>query len=728
VPNFKNIREQLLQAERVASDLETVAALDQSLASQAKANISKAKESQILQKMAELPIENMRDATESRVRTETLRKFGITNVASVYLSTEEQLERISGISEEAAKELKFIAEQMYAAISDSISYGIKIENLTVDDLNLLENVQGLELIRSDLRGNHTRIKPLAEKLKNSIAETKPLKSRIRWIFAGADKRNKALDAISNIAMVLGEPTTMVLADLAKQAFNHYESKAQEPVVEDFKKRSSDYYAVLEDVGGGNLKVGHKHFDEELIGKIEAENLDTSLIKATLRKYQIFGGKFALTQNRVILGDEMGLGKTMQALMVLSQRKSQGAERFLVVCPASVLVNWAREIESRSDLNFVKIHGEEQKSGLALWRSNAGVGLTTFDTLKAFDLTDDEIQALGVDTVVVDEAHYVKNMETGRTRTITRWLDRSPRVLFMTGTPLENRVSEFINLTSLLDINFSKQLNHAALSAGPDAFRHHAAPIYLRRNANEVLKELPELIEIREYCTWDGADYESYVKATTSGNFMGMRRAGMMPVREGVKSSKMERLLEIAGEAFAGGQKVIVFSYFKDVLNVVSQALGDRALGPITGSVSPQQRQALVDTFTQSTEPLALVGQIQAAGTGLNIQAASVVIICEPQVKPSLEVQAIARAHRMGQVRSVQVHRLLIPEGIDDLMTNMLARKQEEFDAYARDSALANSSVTAKDVDEESIAKVFVLEERKRLGIESKKEITIDEDD
>ncbi len=728
MPNFKNIREQLLQAERVASDLETVAALDQSLASQAKANISKAKESQILQKMAELPIENMRDATESRVRTETLRKFGITNVASVYLSTEEQLERISGISEEAAKELKFIAEQMYAAISDSISYGIKIENLTVDDLNLLENVQGLELIRSDLRGNHTRIKPLAEKLKNSIAETKPLKSRIRWIFAGADKRNKALDAISNIAMVLGEPTTMVLADLAKQAFNHYESKAQEPVVEDFKKRSSDYYAVLEDVGGGNLKVGHKHFDEELIGKIEAENLDTSLIKATLRKYQIFGGKFALTQNRVILGDEMGLGKTMQALMVLSQRKSQGAERFLVVCPASVLVNWAREIESRSDLNFVKIHGEEQKSGLALWRSNAGVGLTTFDTLKAFDLTDDEIQALGVDTVVVDEAHYVKNMETGRTRTITRWLDRSPRVLFMTGTPLENRVSEFINLTSLLDINFSKQLNHAALSAGPDAFRHHAAPIYLRRNANEVLKELPELIEIREYCTWDGADYESYVKATTSGNFMGMRRAGMMPVREGVKSSKMERLLEIAGEAFAGGQKVIVFSYFKDVLNVVSQALGDRALGPITGSVSPQQRQALVDTFTQSTEPLALVGQIQAAGTGLNIQAASVVIICEPQVKPSLEVQAIARAHRMGQVRSVQVHRLLIPEGIDDLMTNMLARKQEEFDAYARDSALANSSVTAKDVDEESIAKVFVLEERKRLGIESKKEITIDEDD
>ena len=202
---------------------------------------------------------------------------------------------------------------------------------------------------------------------------------------------------------------------------------------------------------------------------------------------------------------------------------------------------------------------------------------------------------------------------------------------------------------------------------------------------------------------------------------------MMPLREGVNSSKMERLLEISNEAFASGQKVIIFSYFRDVLTEVCRVLGDKALGPITGSVSPQQRQALVDAFSESSEPIALVGQIQAAGTGLNIQAASVIIICEPQIKPSLEVQAIARAHRMGQVRSVQVHRLLIPEGIDDLMTNMLMRKQEEFDAYARDSALANSSESAKDVNEESMAKVFVLEERKRLGINSDSQVKIEDE-
>jgi SNF2 family DNA or RNA helicase len=112
----------------------------------------------------------------------------------------------------------------------------------------------------------------------------------------------------------------------------------------------------------------------------------------------------------------------------------------------------------------------------------------------------------------------------------------------------------------------------------------------------------------------------------------------------------------------------------------------------------------------------LVGQIQAAGTGLNIQAASVVILCEPQIKPSLEVQAIARAHRMGQVRKVQVHRLILPESVDEQMLAMLAYKQSEFDDYARDSDLANQADGAKDASEESMAKVIVMEERKRLGI------------
>ncbi len=200
--------------------------------------------------------------------------------------------------------------------------------------------------------------------------------------------------------------------------------------------------------------------------------------------------------------------------------------------------------------------------------------------------------------------------------------------------------------------------------------------------------------------------------------MGMRKAGMMPSSTSLMSNKLERLLEITTEAFESGKKVIIFSYFKDVLALVAENLGDKSLGPITGAVSPVQRQALVDKFTESEEPLALVGQIQAAGTGLNIQSASVVILCEPQIKPSLEVQAIARAHRMGQVNVVQVHRLLIPESIDELMVDMLKRKQAEFDDYVKESELANSSSDAKDRGEEAISKLLIDEERKRLKVDA----------
>ena len=719
MPNFKEVKEQILSAQQIADQLSKAAELDESLVAETKKSISKAKESQVLQKLAQLPIENMKDATDKTVRIETLRKFGITSVSAVYMASQSQLERISGISPESAIELKYIADQMFAAVSESITYGINIDSITADDLGLLEKVQDLQAVRSELRGNQTKLRPIADGLQESIKSTKPLKSRFRWILAGKAKRNQALNGISQVAFYLGDPTTMVLAELTQRAFNKFEEAQRTEALKDFRNRASDYYAVLEDVGGAKPKIGALHLDAQLIESIENQLLDTSLLKATLRKYQVFGSKFALTQFRVILGDEMGLGKTMQALAVLSQRNALGAKHFLVVCPASVLVNWQREIQTRSDLSVIKIHGEDQKLSLDIWRKAGGIALTTFDTLKSFEITDDEIKELAVDTIIVDEAHYVKNLGTGRSRTIMRWLDRTPRVLFMTGTPLENRVNEFINLAFLLDRKFAGSLNKAALASGAEAFRREVAPIYLRRNSAEVLAELPELIEIDEYCTWEGANYPFYESAVIAGNFMAMRRAAMLPHLSGEIPNKMVRLLELVDEAFANNQKVIIFSYFREVLDYIYHSLGDKAVGPITGSVSSSARQEIVDAFTKSDQPVALVGQIQAAGTGLNIQAASVVILCEPQIKPSLEVQAIARAHRMGQVNNVRVHRLLVPESVDDQMVTMLAIKTAEFDSYARISHLADSATSAKTNSDDAIAKSVensIIEiERKRIG-------------
>jgi SNF2 family DNA or RNA helicase len=726
--NFKQSKASLELASRIAQDFERLLKQQEALIVGTKTAASKAKESRVLLELATLPVDRLKDATEETVRIETLRKYGFATVASIYNSSAIQLERIPGITLSAAHSLKALADQMYQAVAQSISYGIDLDDLTRADSELIENLQGLDHLRAATKNSTEKMKPIAHTLRNSLAQTQPFHSRFRWFFTGAEKKERALNAIQEITTLVKEPTTIALVEAARLGLDALEKRSSQPV-EEFKKRSSDYYAILEEVTNVRPNTAaNRHFNQDLLDKIQAQELDTSTIRATLRQYQTFGGKFALTQNRVIIGDEMGLGKTLQAISAIAHRSSTGATRFLVVCPASVITNWMREVDARSELPIIKIHGEDHKVSLQRWVETSGIGITTFDTLKSFDLSDEQIAALAVDTVIVDEAHYIKNISTGRTRTIAKWLERSPNVIFLTGTPLENRVDEFIALATLLDSKMGNDLSRVALAAGPESFRRTVAPIYLRRNTEEVLKELPELIEVIEYCTWEGVDKQMYLNAVASGNFMAMRQAAFN-AQPNMMPSKLERLVELVEESFESGQKVIVFSYFRSIIEQVMAALGERAIGPITGSVSSTQRQNIVDQFQNSPTPLALVGQIQAAGTGLNIQAASVVILCEPQIKPSLEVQAIARAHRMGQVRKVQVHRLILPESVDEQMLLMLERKQAQFDSYARDSDLANSASGAKDATEESMAKVIVMEERRRLGIQaSSDEVSITDEE
>ena len=713
--NFKESQTSLEQAGKIAQDLERLLKQQEGLISGTKAAASHAKESQVLLELAKLPVDRLKDATEETVRIETLRKYGFENIASIYNSSAIQLERIPGITLSAAQSLKALADQMYQAVAQSISYGIDLDDLTQADTELIENLQGLDYLRAATKNSTSKMKPIAQTLRNSLSQTQPLNSRFRWFFTGSEKKERALNALQQITYLVGEPTTIALVEAARYGLDALEKRSPQPV-EEFKKRSSDYYAILEEVTNVRPNTtANRHFNQELLDKIQAQELDTSTIKATLRQYQTFGGKFALTQNRVIIGDEMGLGKTLQAISAIAHRSTTGAIRFLVVCPASVITNWIREVTARSQLPIIKIHGDDHKTSLQRWVEMSGIGITSYDTLKSFEITDQQIASLKIDTVIVDEAHYIKNISTGRTRTIARWLDRSPNAIFLTGTPLENRVDEFVALAKLLDSSIGNTLSRAALAAGPESFRRTVAPIYLRRNTDEVLKELPELIEVSDYCTWEGVDKQNYIDAVVAGNFMAMRRAAFT-APPNMQSSKLERLLELVDESFESGQKVLIFSYFRSVIDKVVNALGERAIGPITGSVSSTQRQNIVDQFQESPVPLALVGQIQAAGTGLNIQAASVVIICEPQIKPSLEVQAIARAHRMGQVRKVQVHRLILPESVDEHMLEILARKQKEFNQYARPSDLADSVSDAKGVPEESIAKTIVKEERDRLGL------------
>jgi SNF2 family DNA or RNA helicase len=317
-------------------------------------------------------------------------------------------------------------------------------------------------------------------------------------------------------------------------------------------------------------------------------------------------------------------------------------------------------------------------------------------------------------LVVDEAHYVKNPDTRRSAAVRAWSDRVERVLFLTGTPMENRVEEFRNLVGYLKPELVDSIGEIDAVAGSESFRRAVGPAYLRRNQEDVLSELPELVTVDEWDEFGPEDAAAYREAVAARSFMAMRRAAYTS-GDPATCTKLRRLVEIADEAEANGRKVVVFSYFRDVLDLVCRTLGERAAGPLTGSVPPARRQELVDGFSATKGHAVLVSQIQAGGVGLNMQAASVVILCEPQVKPTLETQAIARAHRMGQIRRVQVHRLLAADSVDQRMLEILETKKELFDAFARRSDTAETMPEAVEIGP-SMARQVIAAERERLGL------------
>jgi SNF2 family DNA or RNA helicase len=173
-------------------------------------------------------------------------------------------------------------------------------------------------------------------------------------------------------------------------------------------------------------------------------------------------------------------------------------------------------------------------------------------------------------------------------------------------------------------------------------------------------------------------------------------------------------LEIVEEAEDNGRRVIVYSYFREVLDRVARLLPGHVFGPITGSVPANKRQEIVDRFSAAAGGAVLAAQIQAGGVGLNIQAASVVVICEPQLKPTTEWQAIARARRMGQLNSVQVHRLLSEDAVDERIVDILATKSRLFDEFARISETADAAPEAVDISEAELARRVLAAERERL--------------
>lgn len=679
------------------------------------------KEETIQKALVKIPIERLNDAGQG-LRLGVIKNSGIVNIAQLNNSSIAQLMAIRGVGEQTAYQAKSAAANVERSMRNSINVRIDPDQSTPRSTKLVRLLYIIKHASSEFSACNAFINQYRVKLITEIKQIKPALNKLRWLLSSASKKQNTITVLDGITEFSGSDTV----NKTIQHVANYKSILSvnyQMIWNDFATYSPEYYSLIEAITGVNQDTQKIKGDlpEDLISKVEAFELDLTLLKVSLRGYQEFGAKYALTQRHTLIGDEMGLGKTVQAIAALSHLKREGSKYFLVVSPASVLINWNREVIKHSHLKPINIHGYNRDSSMSLWAEDGGVAISTYETIKLVKPP----QTIKIDMLIVDEAHYAKNHSAQRTKAVQQLVKRSEYVLFLTGTPLENRLDEMKSLIGHLQPKIASEINTMSLLVDAQEFRHKVAPVYLRRNREDVLNELPDLIEMEEWVGFGPEEENLYRNAVAEGKFMFMRRAAWMGNCPET-SPKLNRLIEICEDGKENNRRIVIFSFFRTVISHISQALGERCLEPITGSVTPNRRQQIIDDFSKSPSGTVLICQIQAGGVGLNIQAASIVILCEPQIKPALETQAISRAYRMGQVHKVVVHRLLTENSIDERMIEMLGTKQQIFNTYARESDVANSSLQAKDITERSLIDKIVADEQERYGMQIRGSIVEEE--
>lgn len=683
-PEASYVRAMMDASVRIDGKLREIAESEQLQRKTAQHCAKLLREGRLRRELENMDIEQI-NRSKQGIRVGLLRSAGVNNVWQASQMSFQQICDIDGLGEQSAQRIRDTVKQIRRNTEENLRIRINVDDPAREDtelirsLYLLIHTKSLRVHADALyRGNH-------QALQEELALAQESLSGFGWLFKSRTKKEMILAGVDRLQRRLEGP----FGDgKLTAAWEQLMQIPEDTCWADYCANAPAYFAQLEQLGLQWEKedAAPGGIPAQLAAEIEAQELDLKYLKATLRSYQTFGTKYIVHQKRSLLGDEMGLGKTIQAIAAMAALKAEGKHHFMVVCPASVLVNWCREIQKHSTLEVTKVHGDDPEA-LLHWRMNGDVAVTTYESISCFQLPE----RFRICMVVTDEAHYVKNPETRRTKALLKLLEKTDYALFMSGTPLENRVEEMCFLTGCLQPELAKELEDVKFLSTAEQFRQQLAPVYLRRTRDDVLQELPDLTEKEQWCVLEGQEQRDYADAVMSGNFMAIRQVSWQ-VDDLKNSSKAKRLLELCEQAREQKRKVIVFSFFRSTLQKVVTLLGDRCMEPITGSINPQRRQEIVDEFAKAPDGAVLVSQVQAGGTGLNIQSASVIIFCEPQIKPSIENQAISRAYRMGQVRDVLVYRLLADDTIDERIMEILKTKQNLFDNFAEESVVGTESL------------------------------------
>ena len=644
------------------------------------------------------------------IKVNVLKNAGFNTVYDAFKASTWKLSSIYGISDDAAYTIHKKAEQIKERVSQNVKIKFNTDKKTQSGTWLLHAlylyIENKEAIKE--------ADNLDEKCFSKVRKLMETISKYDDIYKWHTANHQEKEIVYKSSGILSEIRDSEYVARAKHLINNIEisrsSISDKELWDYFEKNSARCYSELDELCPGLFGNSDTFYGlpEDLVKEIQDECIFPDGLLVTLRRYQEWGVKYILHQKNVLLGDEMGLGKTIQAIAAMVSLKNVGAKHFIVVCPASVIINWCREIETHSKLNAIKVHGKGRKSSIKQWIAKGGVAVTTYETTGVFDLPED----FKYDMLTVDEAHYCKNPEANRTINVKNLAGHTDRILYMTGTALENKVDEMIELISQLQPKIAQEIKQYSFMSTHETFKQKVAPVYYRRKREDVLTELPELIINKEWCTLNKDEKDIYEDTVLNGSYQSVRRVSWN-IDDLSKSCKMNRLKEIIQSAKDEDRKVIVFSYFLDTISKIKETLGSICTQPITGSINPRRRQEIIDEFNDNPPGSVLLAQIQAGGTGLNIQSASVVVITEPQFKPSIENQAISRAYRMGQTRNVLVHRLLCENTVDEKLMDVLEEKQMIFDVFADESVAAMAN---KEIDEKTFGDI-IKEEIERIKAE-----------
>lgn len=472
-------------------------------------------------------------------------------------------------------------------------------------------------------------------------------------------------------------------------------------------------AVLDELEAAGVAVDGDEAARTLIERVrEAADVVEPVpehLQADLREYQVEGfrwmSRLAHWGAGGILADDMGLGKTVQAIAFLLSRANHGAS--LVVMPTSVLLNWEREIKRFAPSLRPVIFNREDRAEVVKTLGAGDVLLSTYGLLPN---EIENLKTVDWNVIVLDEAHTIKSKET-KTSKAAMELTSDARLL-LTGTPLQNHLSELWNLsefanpgllggyTSFVE-RFVVPVEKLHDKERQRLLKRMISPFLLRRTKTDVLEELPEKTDITlrvELSEAERALYEGLredtAKALETGEIKPMEAlAALMKLRQAachpqlvnpkltMGSSKTDAFLELVDELRSNGHRALVFSQFTSHLALIKKALDERGIEYLylDGAVSAAQRTKLTESFRLGSMPLFLIS-LKAGGTGLNLTAADYVIHLDPWWNPAIEDQASDRAYRIGQERPVTVYRLVAEGTIEEKILRLHDTKRSLADA------------------------------------------------